>query len=365
MSTIKFALRVAIAAALSVPVAVQAQHAGHEAQQATPRSAEPTSDAHHQEHGQHEGHSEDDDAQHGDHSAMDHADHSQMDHLQHGAGGQIDHSQHGASGQMDHSQHGTSNQVDHSQMDHSGHSSGDPNHGLREPIPPITDADRAAAFPELQHQHKHGASRHSFWLLDQLEVSDTSDGTEIGWEGTGWVGSDLNRLWLRSEGELLDGSVETGQIEALYGRPVLRWWDVVAGVRQDFGRGPSRTWAAFGVQGLAPYFFEVEATAYVGESGRTALSVAAEYEMLLTNRLILTWETEANAFGKSDPEQVIGSGLSTVELGLRLRYEITRQFAPYIGFEREWSYGETADLRALTSHGRTDNRWVVGLRLWF
>lgn len=344
MSTIKPALWVAIVAVLSMPVAVQAQHAGHEAQQATPRSAEPTSDAQHQEHGQHEGHSEDDDAQHGDHSAMDHADHSQMDHSQHGdAGGHMD----------------------HSQMDHSGHSSGDSNHGLREPIPPITDADRAAAFPELQHQHKHGASRHSFWLLDQLEVSDTSDGTEIGWEGIGWVGSDLNRLWLRSKGHALDGSVEKGRIEALYGRPVLRWWDVVAGVRQDFGSGPSRTWAAFGVQGLAPYFFEVEATAYVGESGRTALSVAAEYEMLLTNRLILTTETEANAFGKSDPEQVIGSGLSTVELGLRLRYEITRQFAPYIGFEREWSYGETADLRALTSHGRTDNRWVVGLRLWF
>jgi copper resistance protein B len=365
MSTIKSALWVAIVAVLSMPVAVQAQHAGHEAQEATPRSAASPSDAQHQAHGQHDGHSEDDDAQHGDHSAMGHADHSQMDHSQHGASGQVDHSQHGASGQMDHSQHGTSNQVDHSQMDHSGHSSGDPNHGLREPIPPITDADRAAAFPELRHHHTHGASRHSFWLLDQFEVSDTSDGTEIGWEGIGWVGSDLNRLWLRSKGHALDGSVQRGRIEALYGRPVLRWWDVVAGVRQDFGNGPSRTWAAFGVQGLAPYFFEIEATAYVGESGRTALSVAAEYEMLLTNRLILTWETEANAFGKSDPEQVIGSGLSTVELGLRLRYEITRQFAPYIGFEREWSYGETADLRALTSHGRTDNRWVVGLRLWF
>ena len=342
MSTNKPALWVAIVAVLSMPVAVQAQHAGHEAQ-ATPRSVASLSSTEQQAHDQHDGHTEAGDAQHGDRPAMDHADHSQMDH----------------------SQHGVSGDMDHSRMDHAGHSSGDPNHGLREPIPPITDADRAAAFPELQHQHKHGASRHSFWLLDQLEVSDTSDGTEIGWEGIGWVGSDLNRLWLRSEGDLLDGSVETGQIEALYGRPVLRWWDVVAGVRQDFGSGPSRTWAAFGVQGLAPYFFEVEATAYVGESGRTALSVSAEYEMLLTNRLILTWEAEADAFGKADPEQGIGSGLSTVGLGLRLRYEITRQFAPYIGFGREWSYGETANLRALTNDGRTDNRWVAGLRLWF
>jgi copper resistance protein B len=332
MSTIKSTSWVAFIAVLSMPIAAQAQHAGHEAQQATPRSAAPTSDAQHQEHGQHEGHSENDDAQHDDHAAMDQADHSQMD---------------------------------HSQMDHSGHSSGDPNDGLREPIPPITDADRAAAFPELRHQHLHGASRHSFWLLDQFEASDTSDGTEIGWEGIGWVGSDLNRLWLRSKGHAVDGSVQSGRVEALYGRPVARWWDVVAGVRQDFGNGPSRTWAAFGVQGLAPYFFEIEATAYVGESGSTALSVEAEYEMLLTNQLILSWGAEANAFGKSDAEQGIGSGLSTVELGLRLRYEISRQFAPYIGFEREWSHGETADFRELAGHARNDSRWVAGLRLWF
>lgn len=263
-------------------------------------------------------------------------------------------------GHADHPQHEVIGEIDHKD-----HLPRDSDSGLREPIPLITDADRLAAFPELREQHKHGASRHAFWLLDQFEVADINDDTAIGWEGIGWAGSDLNRLWLRSEGTALDGSVETGQIEALYGRPVLPWWDVVIGVRQDFGNGPSRTWAAFGVQGLAPYFFEVEATAYVGESGRTALSVTAEYEMLLTNRLILTWEAEANTFGKSDPEQLLGSGLSTVELGLRLRYEITRQFAPYVGFEQEWSYGETADFRTLTGHARNDQKWVVGLRLWF
>lgn len=342
MSTIKSALWVAIVAVLSMPVAVQAQRAGHEAQ-ATPRSVMPLSDVQHQAHGQRDDHSEADDAQHGDPPEMDLADHSQMDH----------------------SQHGVSDEMDHSRMDHSGHPPEDLNHGLREPIPPITDADRAAAFPELRHQHKHGASRHSFWLLDQFEVSDTGDGTEVGWEGIGWVGSDLNRLWLRSKGHALEGSVERVRIEALYGRPVVRWWDVVAGVRQDFGRGPSRTWAAFGVQGLAPYFFEIEATAYLGENGRTAAIFEVEYEMLFTNRLILTWAGEADLFGKSDPAQNIGSGLSTVEGGLRLRYELTRQFAPYIGFEREWSFGETTDLRALAGHGRTDNRWVAGLRLWF
>lgn len=252
--------------------------------------------------------------------------------------------------------------MDHSQADQS---SSDLNHGLREPIAPITYADRAAAFPPVQHQHEHGTSTHSFWLLDQLEVSDTDDGTEVGWEGIGWVGGDINRLWLRSKGHVLDGSVQRGRVEALYGKAVRPWWDLLIGVRQDFGSAPSRTWGALGVQGLAPYLLEVEATAYVGENGRTAAVLEAEYEMLLTNRVILAWGAEANLFGKSDPAAGIGSGLSTVTFGLRLRYEIIRQFAPYIGFEREWSYGETADFRTLAGHARNDNKWVVGLRLWF
>ena len=87
--------------------------------------------------------------------------------------------------------------------------------------------------------------------------------------------------------------------------------------------------------------------------------------MLFTNRLIANWGLEANWFGQTDPEEVIGAGLSTVEGGVRLRYEITRQFAPYVGFEREWSFGKTSDLRGLSSHSRTDNRWVIGLRFWF
>lgn len=309
MSTIKSALGLSIVAILSTPIVANGQHATHEVQAAS-RSMTPISDSLRQN----------------------------------------DSTAGTASTHRAHSSH---------------HSSQDPNVGLREPIPSITDADRAAAFPELEVELLHGSSRHSFWLLDQLEAVDASEGTEISWDAIAWVGSDLNRLWLRSEGSALDGSVENGQIEALYGRAVLPWWDVVAGVRQDFGDGPSRTWAAFGVQGLAPYFFEIEATAYVGESGRTALSLEADYDMLFTNRLILTWETEANAFGKSDPERVIGSGLSTVEFGLRLRYEINRQFAPYIGFEREWSFGETADLRAMADQTRNDSKWLVGVRLWF
>ena len=239
----------------------------------------------------------------------------------------------------------------------------------REPIPTVTEADRLAAFPPLKEYHKHGTSLNSFWLMDQLEWANTDEGREIAWEGIGWVGSDINRLWLRTKGHALNESLQRARVEVVYGRAIHPWWDVVVGARRDFGDfgggGTPRNWAAFGVQGLAPYKFEVSATGYVGEGGKTAAIVEAEYEMLFTNRLIASWGVEANWFGQSDPEEVIGSGLSTVEAGVRLRYEITRQFAPYIGFEREWSFGETSDLRGLSSHSRTDNRWVVGLRLWF
>ncbi|GMV69015.1 MAG: hypothetical protein AMXMBFR76_14540 [Pseudomonadota bacterium] len=341
---------IALAAALSLPpVAASAQHAGH----GQPATSSATTDR-----------QEEDATTQPPHAGMDHSKRSQETHSEH-AGSGDDHAQ------MDHGQQDRP-QVDHSQMDHSemDHSEmGNP--ALpREPIPPLTDADRSAAFPLLKDYHKHGTSLNSFWLMDQLEGANTDEGREIAWEGIGWVGSDLNRLWLRTKGHALDESLQRGRIEALYGRAIHPWWDAVVGVRQDFGDfggggTPGNNWAAFGVQGLAPYKFEVSATGYVGEDSETAAIVEVEYEMLFTNRLIANWGLEADWFGQSDPEEVIGAGLSTVEGGVRLRYEITRQFAPYVGFERERSFGKTSDLRGLSSHSRTDNRWVIGLRFWF
>jgi len=253
--------------------------------------------------------------------------------------------------------------MDHSKMDHANMG---PGTGiLVTPIPPITEADRQAAFPEVHAHHLHGTSINSFWMLDRLEVSDADPGTALGWEGMAWIGGDVQRLWLRTEGEAVDGHIEHGDVEVLYGRGVRAWWDVVAGLRQDVGEGPSRTWGAFGVQGLAPYKFEVAATAYVGQGGRTAARVEAEYDTLFTNRLILQWRAEANAYGKSDPLAGIGSGVSTLEAGLRLRYEVTRKFAPYIGVEHERAFGNTADLRRAAGHGAGDTRVVAGLRIWF
>jgi copper resistance protein B len=234
-----------------------------------------------------------------------------------------------------------------------------------EPIPPITELDRAAAFPELAEHMAHGEALHAFWLIDKLEAWDADPGTGQAWELQGWIGGDLQRVWLRSEGERIDGTTESGDLEVLYGRSIARWWDVVAGVRHDFKPGASQDFAAIGVVGLAPYKFEVEATAYIGQAGQTAARFEAEYETLLSNRLILQWQAEAELYAQDDPRRGIGSGLSTVEAGLRLRYEFTRQFAPYFGLAWERACGGTADFRRDEGEAIDDTRFVAGLRVWF
>jgi copper resistance protein B len=254
-------------------------------------------------------------------------------------------------------------------MDHAamGHVMPPPSDQPVTPIPPLTQADREAAFPDVDVHAMHDNDIHSYWLLDRLEAWDADDdeGIGVGWEAVGWAGTDINRMWLRSEGEHVDGSIESGDIELLYGRSVARWWDVVGGIRHDFGEGPSQTFAAIGVMGLAPYKFEIEATAYIGQSGQTAAGLEAEYETLFTNRLILQWQAEAEFYGKDDARRGIGSGLSTVEAGLRLRYEFSRHFAPYIGVSWERTYGGTADFRRVDGEAVEDTRVVAGLRVWF
>lgn len=235
----------------------------------------------------------------------------------------------------------------------------------REPIAPLTDADRAAAFQPLRAHHRHGTAIHNHLLLDKLELADTDRGNVLGWEARGWVGGDIDKLWLRSEGHAHGGRVESGNVEALYGRGISAWWDLVAGVRQDFGQDPSRSWLAAGVQGMAPYKFEVNATAYLGQGGQTALRVGAEYDTLLSNRLILQWHAGASAYGRDDEAWRIGAGLSQVKLGARLRYEIRRQFAPYVGVERVRGFGHTARLQEAQGQTPDDTRLVAGLRVWF
>jgi copper resistance protein B len=233
-------------------------------------------------------------------------------------------------------------------------------------IPPITDEDRAAAFPKLNGHHAvHDDDIHYYVLFDQLEWQAGDGLSGANWDTNGWIGKDVNRLWFRTEGDSEHGELGEAQAHLLYGRAIHRWWDVVAGVRQDFGPGPARTWAAVGIQGLAPYWFEVEATAYVGEAGRTHFRLETEYELLLTNRLVLQPQVELEVYGKSDPERRIGAGLSSLDTGLRIRYEFRREFGPYVGITWNRKFFGTADLAKAAGEDPSAARFVTGVRLWF
>lgn len=320
-----------------------------------------------------------------DHSQMGHGsakapmegmDHSKMDHgAMQGASGSMDHSQmgHGQSQEkaqaMDHSKmghgamQGQMEGMDHSKMNHG--SAEAPRTTSRTPIPVLTDADRQAAFPPLPGHKVHDSAINSFFLLDQLEYQDADEGSTLAWDASGWVGGDINRVWFRSKGERTNGVTEDAELQLLYGRSIGPWWDVVAGVRQDFKPESPQTWAAFGIQGLALYAFEAEATAFVGENGQTAARLEGEYDILLTNRLILQPAAEMDFYGKNDPERGVGSGLANTELGLRLRYEIVREFAPYIGVSWSRSYGNTADMVRDKGGDVDEARFVAGIRMWF
>ena len=202
-------------------------------------------------------------------------------------------------------------------------------------------------------------------LIDRLEYFDARDANGAALDAQAWYGNDTNKLRLKGEGERSDGRWQELRTEALWDRPIATYWDSQLGVRHDFGIGPDRTWAAFGVQGLAPYWFEVDATIYFGQSGRTALRFESEYELLLTQRLILQPRVEVNFYGRNDPQRHIGSGLSDAALGLRLRYEFSRQFAPYVGVEAERRFGSSADYARADGHAAFDPRIVAGLRFWF
>jgi copper resistance protein B len=210
----------------------------------------------------------------------------------------------------------------------------------------------------------HEPAIHFFVLADRIEWQ-AGTRPEVRVDTRGWIGGDRDRLWFRAEGAARDGRVDEAQAHVLFGRRIRRWWDVVGGVRQDIRPGGAQTWAAIGIQGLAPYWFDVEVTAYVGGSGRTQFRAAAEYELLLTNRLILQPHLEAVFAGKSDPERGIGAGPSATDAGFRVRYEIRRELAPYAGVVWTRAWRRTAELAEAGGDEAGRARFVTGLRLWF
>jgi copper resistance protein B len=177
----------------------------------------------------------------------------------------------------------------------------------------------------------------------------------------------MNRLWIKSEGFLSDSQVSDGDQEALYDRPIprMKYFDAQAGVRFDLDSDPSRTWAALGVEGLAPYFFEIAPTLYISDGGHVAGRITGFYDVLFTQRLIAEPEAELNFYSKDDPKRKIGSGFSDIDTGLRLRYEISRKFAPYVGFAYSGKYGNSASYSRRAGESTNDPRFVFGVRLWY
>lgn len=237
------------------------------------------------------------------------------------------------------------------------------------------NAPAAARSPDYSDGYRYGSmqgmdmsdeSAQGMLMLDQLEYARDNHGGNAGFvDGEAWYGKDFDKLWLKFEGGYANGALDEVRTEALWDHAVAPFWDTQLGIRRDSGAGPGRTWAAFGVQGLAPYRIETEATFYLGANGRTAARVQLEYEAAITQRLILQPKLELNFYGKDDPQRAIGSGLSDAELGLRLRHEITRQFAPYIGVAWQQHFGRAAGLVRAQGERAGGVQFVAGLRLGF
>jgi copper resistance protein B len=210
-------------------------------------------------------------------------------------------------------------------------------------------------------------SRFAKVMLDQLEWRNGgADEGRAAWDAQGYYGGDYDKLWIKSEGKYVsDGrtGVHDASVEVLWDRVISPWWNLQAGGREDFGAG--HTWGTLGVQGLAPQWFQTEASVYLSDEGRTAARLKAQYELLLTQRLVLQPFAEANFYGHSDPAHEIGSGLSDLEISFRLRYEAYRQFAPYVGVVWLRRFGETADLVRAAGGERSDLELTAGLRVWF
>ena len=214
---------------------------------------------------------------------------------------------------------------------------------------------------------ENGDVRTTAVVIDRIEAGFGDDGETWLWDAQGWSGGDIHRFWWKSEGEGdLGGDVEKAELQALYSRAVAPFWDVQAGLRQDVRPdGEDTTHLVLGFQGLAPHWWEVDAAAFLSTEGDLTARVEAEYDQRITQRLILQPRLEIDASASDSPELEIGRGLSSVEAGLRLRYEVRKEFAPYAGVEWSRALGDTADYIEARGGEAEDTRFVIGLRAFF
>ncbi len=220
-------------------------------------------------------------------------------------------------------------------------------------------------FSQFPMRHEEVGIEVGMLLVDRLEFVRAGNNTSAVYDLQAWHGGNFDRAIVKAEGDIDEGTLQEGRTEVLWGHAITPFWDAQLGARYDNGTDPGRGWLAFGVQGLAPYWFELDAAAYVGTGGRSALRVSGEYELLLTQKLILQPSVDANLYGKRDAARELDSGLSDLRVGLRLRYELKREFAPYVGIEWTGKYGGTADYARAAGEKTADTRAVAGLRFWF
>lgn len=240
------------------------------------------------------------------------------------------------------------------------------------PAPPSDwYADRIFPAAEMAHSRhemmkENGAQKIAFISFNLAEYQARKGRDGFRWDGEGWYGGDINRLTLKTEGEGAFGEgVEQAEIQALYSRAIDPYFNLQAGVRQDLGPGPKRSYATIGFEGLAPYWFEVEGALFLSNKGDVLGRLEGYYDQRITQRLILQPRAELNFAAQDVPEGRIGSGLSDLELGLRLRYEIVKEFAPYIGVEWAKKTGDTARFARAAGEDADVTSFVAGIRFWF
>ena len=200
---------------------------------------------------------------------------------------------------------------------------------------------------------------------DQLELRDGDEEKLAVFEGHFWAGKDLHKLWIKAEVEADKDETEGSEWQLLYSRAIDPNWDLQVGLRADVDPEPERNWLAVGFYGVAPYWFEIDTALFIEEDEQVNLRFAAEYELMLTQKWVLAPEVEINWYAEDDDELAIRAGLGDVEAGIRLRYEIRREFAPYIGVNYEGLLGDTRDLADDNGEESSDTQLVAGLRFWF
>lgn len=202
-------------------------------------------------------------------------------------------------------------------------------------------------------------------MVDQLETRIVDGDDPLVLEASAWIGGDLNKLVIKADVEQVKGVTHELELQALYSRAVDPYWDFQIGIRQDQKPAPNKNWLAIGFQGVAPYWFEIDSTLFIGEKDQVGLRFSAEYEWMITQRWVLSPEVEFNLHSKDDETRGTGSGLSNSQIGLRLRYEVKREFAPYIGINWNNKYGNTATFARNEGEEVSGTQFVAGIRAWF